>query len=176
MTGIVLAYLSRLGTPMLTHEKVTLEAVARAVAELKHYEFVGWHDMAHGYSEDIYFVPDDTLMPDEAASLGICSPNNFFGGVVSHQFVKTKAITHQLVSGSADRPSGWSCVFADRVRDVVLPGYTVFSARDARVAAKRLIPHGPIRLKRALACGSRGQILIATSDQMDAFLNAFPLG
>ena len=98
-------------------------------------------------------------MPDEAASLGIRSPNDFFGGVVPRPFVKTKAITHQLVSGSADQPSGWSCVFADRVRDVVLPGYTVFSARDARVAAKRLTPHGPIRLKRALACGSRGRLL-----------------
>jgi hypothetical protein len=41
MAGIVLAYLSRLGTPMLTHEKVTLEAVARSIAQIKHYEFAG---------------------------------------------------------------------------------------------------------------------------------------
>src|SRR5262249_41710581 len=174
MAGIVLAYLSRLGTPMLTHEKVALEAVARAVAEIKHYRFAGWHDSAHRYSDDIYFVPDDTLMLDEAASLGIRSRNDFFGGVVSHPYVKTKAITHQLVSGSADRPSGWSFTFAKRVRDVVLPGYTAFSARDARVAAKRLTPQGPVRLKRALACGSRGQILIATANELDAFLEAFP--
>jgi hypothetical protein len=174
MAGIVLAYLSRLGTPMLTHEKVTLEAVARSIAQIKHYEFAGWHDTTSQYSGDIYFVPDDTLMPDEAASLGIRSPNDFFGGVVPRPFVKTKAITHQLVNASADRPSGWSCVFADRVRDVVLPGYTVFSACDARVAAKRLTPDGPIRLKRALACGSRAQVLIATADQLDAFVDAFP--
>ena len=174
MAGIVFAYLSRLGTPMLTHEKVTLEAVARSVAQIKHYEFAGWHDIANRYSDDVYFVPDDTLMPDEAASLGIRSPNDFFGGVVSHPFVKTKAITHQLVSGSADRPSGWSCVFAERVRDVVLPGYTAFSARDARLAGKRLTPHGPIRSKRALACGSRAQVVIATADQLDVFLDAFP--
>ena len=100
MAGIVLAYLSRLGTPMLTHEKVTLEAVARSVAQIKHYEFAGWHDITNRYSDDIYFVPDDTLMPDEAAFLGIRSPSEFFGGVVSHPFVKTKAITHQLVSAS----------------------------------------------------------------------------
>ena len=101
MAGIVLAYLSRLGTPMLTHEKVTLEAVARAIAEIKHHEFAGWYDIAHRYPDDVYFVPDDTLMPDEAASLGIRSPDDLFGGVVSHPFVKTKAITHPLVSGSA---------------------------------------------------------------------------
>ena len=64
MAGIVLAYQSRLGTPMLTHEKITLEAVARAVAQVKHYEFAGWYDIPHRYSDDIYFVPDDTLMPD----------------------------------------------------------------------------------------------------------------
>jgi hypothetical protein len=173
MAGIVLAYLSRLGTPMLAHEKVTLEAVARSVAQVKHYEFGGWHDITNRHSDDIYFVPDDTLMPDEAASLGIRSPNDFFGGVVSHPFVKTKAITHQLVSACADRPSGWSCVFAESVRDVVLPGYTVFSAADARLAAKRLTPLGLIRLKRALACGSRAQVIIATPDQLDGFLDAF---
>jgi hypothetical protein len=73
MTGIVLAYLSR-----LAHEKVTLEAVARAVAQIKHYEFAGWHDVTSRYSDKIYFVPDDTLMPDEASSLGIRSPNDFW--------------------------------------------------------------------------------------------------
>src|SRR5262249_6344296 len=69
---------------------------------------------------------------------------------------------------------GWSSVFADKVRDVVLPGYTVFGASDARVAAKRLIPEGRIRLKRTLACGSRGQIVIAAADELDAFLDAHP--
>ena len=63
MAGIVLAYLSRLGTPMLTHEKVTLEAVARSIAQIKHYEFAGWHHTTSQYSGDVYFVPDDTLMP-----------------------------------------------------------------------------------------------------------------
>jgi hypothetical protein len=167
---VVVAYLSRLGTPMLAHEKVTLEAVAKAVAQLKRHEFGGWHDNARRYSSGIFFVPDDTLMPDEAASLGIRSPNDLFGGVVSHPFVKTKAITHPLVSNSADRPVGWSSVFAERVRDVVLPGYTAFSARDARVAAERLLPNGLIRLKSPCACGSRGQMPITKTAELEAFL------
>ena len=83
---VVIAYFSRLGTPMLAHEKVTLEAVAKAVAQLKGYEFGGWHDNARRYSSGIFFVADDTLMLDEAASLGIRSPNDLFGGVVSHPF------------------------------------------------------------------------------------------
>jgi Protein of unknown function (DUF3182) len=167
---VVVAYFSRLGTPMLAHEKVTLEAVAKAVAQLKHHEFGGWHDNARRYSSGIFFVPDDTLMPDEAASLGIRSPNDLFGGVVSHPFVKTKAITHPLVSNSADRPVGWSSVFAERVRDVVLPGHTAFSARDARVEAERLLPNGLIRLKSPCACGSRGQMPITKTAELEAFL------
>ena len=78
---VVTAYFSRLGTPMLAHEKVTLEAVAKAVAQFKGYEFGGWHDNARRYSSGIFFVADDTLMLDEAASLGIRSPNDLFGGV-----------------------------------------------------------------------------------------------
>ena len=140
MAGLVLVYFSRFCTPMLTHEKAMLDAVARTIAELKQYEFGGCHDKTCRYSNDVFFVPDDTLMPDEASCLGIRSPRYFFGGVVSHPFVKTKAITHQLVSNSADQPVGWSSLFAERVRNVVLPGYTVFSARDAHVAAKRMLP------------------------------------
>jgi Protein of unknown function (DUF3182) len=110
MAGVVVIYFSRLGTPVLTHEKVTLEAIAKAIAQLKHYEFGGCREAAYRDSSDVYFVPDDTLMLDEAACLGICSPNDLFGGVVPHPFVKTKAITHQLVDNSADCPMGWSPV------------------------------------------------------------------
>ena len=48
-------------------------------------------------------------------------------------------------------------MFAEKVRDVVLPGYTAYSARDAQTAAMRMLPCGPIRLKNSLSCGGRGQ-------------------
>jgi hypothetical protein len=91
---------------MLTHERGTLEAVAKRIAHLKRYEFDGWRNEIHQCPGNIFFVPDDTLMLDEASSLGIRSPDAFFGGVVPYPFVKTKAITHQLVDGQADRPGG----------------------------------------------------------------------
>jgi hypothetical protein len=59
------------------------------------------------------------LLVDEAASLGIRRPNDFYGGVVPHPFVKTKAITHALVEETADRPQGWSTAFAESVRETV---------------------------------------------------------
>ena len=75
-----------------------------------------------------------------------------------------------VICGSADCPTGWSPLFAEKARDAVLPGYTVFSIHDAQVAAKRLLRHGQVRLKRPLACGSRGQIPISKADELDAFL------
>jgi len=55
--GVVIVYISQLGTPMLTHERVTLESVAKAIAQLKHSEFGGCRNDAHQYSRDTYFVP-----------------------------------------------------------------------------------------------------------------------
>ncbi len=171
---VVVTYLSRLGTPMLAHEEITLTAVAKAIAQIKNSEFAGCYDDAADYSGAVFFVPDDTLMPDEASRLGIRGPNDLFGGVVPYPVAKTKAITHQLANRGADHPEGWSSVFAEKVRDVVLPGYTAFSVRDAQVAAMRMLPRGPIRLKNPLSCGGRGQAVVARIDEMDAFVEKIP--
>ena len=122
---------------MYAHEDVVLAAVARSIAELKRCSFAGRYCAEQQGVSDVFFVPDDTLVTDEAAELGIRSPNQLFGGVVARPFVKTKAITHSLIDRRAARPEGWSAKFTQRVRDVVLPGYTVFNARDADAAAAR---------------------------------------
>jgi hypothetical protein len=173
VAGVVVIYLSRLGAPMYTHERTILAAVANTIAQVKHYEFAGRHDDAQNYSGNVFFVPDDTLMLDESLCLGIRSVNDLFGGVVSHSFVKTKSITHRLITSGADRPRGWSPVFAQRVRNVVLPGYTVFSARDARIAAARMLSRGAIRVKEPLGDGGKGQILITTAGELDKLLERF---
>ncbi len=66
--AVVVVYFSRLGTPICTDERVTLAEVANAVARVKHCEFAGSYDESRDYSGPVYFVPDDTLMQDEAAS------------------------------------------------------------------------------------------------------------
>src|SRR5438128_11030585 len=90
--GAVVIYFSRLGTPMLTHERVTLSAVAKAIAQIKDYEFADCYDNPANYSGTVFFVPDDTLMLDEASCLGIGCPNDLFGGVVPYPIAQTKAI------------------------------------------------------------------------------------
>src|SRR5262245_18484571 len=96
-TGVVVVYFSRFGKPLQTHHKVVLDLDAKAIAKLKGYESGGHYDSACDYSGPLFFVPDDTLLLDEAACLGIRSPTDLYGGVVPHLFVKTKAITHGLV-------------------------------------------------------------------------------
>jgi uncharacterized protein DUF3182 len=173
MTNVVVVYFSRLGTAMHVHEKVTLFDVAAMIAELKGCKAAGCYDAASHYSSKTFFVPDDTLMLDEASSFDIRSPNNLFGGVVPYPFVKTKAITHPLVTSAANRPEGWSPIFARRVYDAVFPGYTAFSAQDARLAAARLLAHGTVRVKDGLGERGEGQTVITSVNELDKLLETF---
>ena len=72
--GVVVVYFSRLGGSMYTHERITLSAVAEAIAQIKGAKFAGLYDDAKKYSGNVFFVPDDTLMLDEASRLGIRQP------------------------------------------------------------------------------------------------------
>lgn len=171
--GVVVVYFSPTGGPMYAHERVTLSIVAEAIAQIKGSRFAGLYDSAKKYSENVFFVPDDTLVLDEASCLGIRRPIDLFGAVVPYPFVKTKAITHQLVDTRADRPEGWSSAYAKLVQDVVLPGYTVFGVDDARTAARRLLRSGPIRIKEPLAAGGAGQTVATTTAEVETFLEAF---
>src|SRR5262249_569821 len=125
---------------------------------------------AHDYSGPLFFVPDDTLLLNEASRLGIRSPNDLYGGVVPYLFVKTKAITHGLVDRDAERPLAWSPPFADPLQQLVLPGSTVFSNRDAQVAARRMLTRGPIRLKKPLSASGKDQTVVTTMNELDAVL------
>lgn len=171
--GAVVVYFSRLGGRLRCDQKIMLDADAQLIAKLKGCDFRGHYEATHDYSPSIFFVPDDVLLREEASELGIRGPGDFYGGVVPHPFVKTKAITHQLVEGDARRPQGWSAAFAEKVRDVTLPGYTVFNADDARLAARRMLDRGPVRVKQPLGASGRGQTLVTAVDQLERFLEQF---
>jgi hypothetical protein len=171
----VVVYFSRLGAPMYTHEKITLSIVAESIARVNGGRYAGVYDPVEPCIGGLFFIPDDTLMLDEAQALAIHSPHQLYGAVAPYPFVKTKAITHGLVSSLAARPYGWSPIFADSVRNAVLPGYTVFSSNDARMAAMRLLSLGPIRVKEPLGDGGYGQTAVAGIAELDAFLEKLSL-
>jgi hypothetical protein len=172
MAGRVVIYLSPMGTPLRrAHQKILLEEDAKTIATIKRSDFAGYYTSELAGTETLFFVPDQTLLLEEARSLGIRNPEDFFEGIVPQKFIKTKSISHQLVSRNACRPDGWSEAFSTATYQSVLPGYSAFHTSDARVAAERLLQRGgAIRLKRTLCSGGRGQIVITTIKDVEQFL------
>jgi hypothetical protein len=152
---------------------VTLRELACRLAAIKGYDFAEEFDPARRYSGPLYFVPNDTLVGIAAAQkLGIKSEQDLFGGVVPFAFAATKTITHPLPEADSRSPEGWSPEFANRVRDVVLPGYSAFATRDARIAGARLFGLGRVRIKHPAGIGGLGQSVVDDERALDAQLHS----
>ncbi|KQT08116.1 DUF3182 family protein [Ramlibacter sp. Leaf400] len=161
--------------PGSTHDRITLEGFARALARLKRCDVAGEYQPGRPYAGPLYFVPSDTLTGVQAARLGIRGPGDLFGGVVPQAFVATKAISHPLIGDEAAHPPGWNPAFARRLGDAVLDGHSAFSREDAHHAGLRLLRKGPVRIKPVRAKGGTGQsvardgaALQETLDRLDA--------
>jgi Protein of unknown function (DUF3182) len=170
--GLVVAYQNFEQGYATSHERATCNELARRLAALKGFEFAGDHDPSAEYPGRLYFVPRRTLVNvDGIGEFGIASEDDLFGGLVPHAFAASKAITHPLLHEDAPAPSGWSHEFPERVRDVVLGGYSVFDAADALAAGQGLLREGPIRLKLVRGVGGRGQRLVASRDELESALD-----
>lgn len=169
MAGTVIAYTQGLRGYANEHEQMTRMEVVRRLAQLKGYAVA--EEFAEPPLGKIYRVPSDTLVGTERAqALGIRSRDDFFGGIVPHPFVSTKAITHPLVAPGAQAPEGWSPHFSRMVGDAVLPGFTAFTRDDAATAADRLLVAGPIRVKLVRETGGNGQTVVRSRAEFDTCL------
>ncbi|WP_223556947.1 DUF3182 family protein [Pseudomonas sp. BF-R-01] len=167
---LVVAHSVRPDAPQ--HEVETNHALARWLAQVLGFKFGGSYDPEHHSGRDLYLLPTQTIVGAAAArQLGVKGPEDLWGGYVEHDFICTKAISHGLRNKNAFAPHGWSPLFCERVRSVVLEGLSVFSLDDARPAAEHLLDSGPIRLKPIHACAGRGQEVIQSLDQFDAILD-----
>lgn len=166
---LVLAHSVRPDAPL--HEVETNRALARWLAQIVGLEYGGSYDPQLHSNRDLYLLPTQTLVGAATARrLGVKGPEDLWGGYVDHDFICTKAISHGLLNRYAFAPEGWSPLFSERVRSVVLDGLSVFSQDDARPAAEHLLYSGPIRIKPIHACAGRGQEVIKSIDQFDAIL------
>lgn len=153
------------------HEVETNRALARWLASILNLEYGGSYDPVEHLDRNVYVLPTQTLVGAESPrQFGIKGPDDLWGGYVDYDFICTKAISHGLRSKLAQAPEGWSPLFSERVRGVVLDGLSVFSLDDARPAAEHLLYNGPIRMKPIHACAGRGQEVIKSLDQFDAIL------
>jgi hypothetical protein len=153
------------------HEAATQREIARRLARL----LGGWFDAdcRPGEVADVYWVPNDTVVGDDAARrLGLRGRHDLFGGCVPWAFVATKAITHPRVSPGALVPAGWSDAFARRVDDGTLAGCSAFTRADAIEAARVLLALGPVRLKPVIGTGGRGQRVCTDLREVEAALGA----
>lgn len=150
------------------HERRTHFAIAERLARLMG---IPYEEEASGIPHRRYMVPSETIVGlEEATRLGVAGEHDLFGGVVTHPFLATKAITHPLVEPGAAAPEGWSHAFGKMTRDAVLEGFTAFSEADARNAAARLLRQGPVRLKRTSGQGGSGQTAIADAAALERAL------
>jgi hypothetical protein len=156
-----------------THEAAAHAAIASQLADLLGYDFAGAWVPGQSYPGPVYFVPGDVLIGvDAAVARGIRSADDLFGGVVPDRVVASKAITHPLVDSPTRVPEGWCGTFADRVRPVVLPGYSAFAPADARRAGRALLHLGPVRIKPAHGNAGRGQRVASDIGELDALVES----
>jgi len=161
----VLLFDTRENTP--DHERAVHRKLAEYLAALLNTQVV---EERPDDTSNLYYLPTETLIdPPRYRSLGMTTHHDFFGGMVSHPYMATKAISHPLPAG-ATFPNGWTDDFALHASDALLKGYTVFHADDARHAAPLLLQDGPFRLKPVRATAGRGQTVIAHIDQLEAEL------
>ena len=168
-SGHVVTYPSRDIEP--AHEAVVHALLGEKIAALLGMRYAGDYDPGRRPAGPLYFIPSTTIVGVEnARMLGISNELDLFGGVASHAFVPTKAITHSLRQGATVVPEGWSTEFGRRVHRSVLAGVTAFSMEDARVGGRELLKRGAVRVKPVLATAGRGQLLVATPGELDAAL------
>lgn len=166
---IVVAHSIRPDAPL--HEVETNRALARWLAHILGLKYGGSYNPERHSGRDLFLLPTQTLVgAAQARQLGVKGPEDLWGGYVDHDFICTKAISHGLLNKSAVAPEGWSPLFSERIRDVVLDGLSVHALEDARPAATHLLYTGPIRLKPVHACAGRGQEVIRSLDEFDAIL------
>jgi hypothetical protein len=168
--GIVVLHAVDSQSLAMTHERATHAVIARELAALKEYKFVDGDRRELG-SESVYVVPSDTLTSlTDAQSLGVHDDSDLFGGVVPFGFVATKAISHPLVGPGAIGPIGWSHGFSALVEGSVLRGYSAFGIPDVYEAARRLLAHGPVRLKPTRETAGRGQKVVESLAEIEGAL------
>ena len=151
------------------HDHLSRCAVTRRLADLLGLPYRGEYDSEYpNKNGHLYFVPQHTLLCDEAYALGIQGEADLYGGVVPHPFVATKTITHPVVSEHARAPHGWSHELGHRLADVVLPGYSAFTESDVMNAGRLMLKLGCVRIKPAHHLGGLGQKVVTNESELDA--------
>nr|WP_232493278.1 DUF3182 family protein [Novosphingobium kaempferiae] len=150
------------------HDAASRSVLAQRVASLSGGEVIERNGPPRAGS---FLIPDDTLSIEDARAWGIESESQLLGGAVPFAFVATKIVSHGLPFENAICPQHWSAGLCVELDEAVLRGYSVFSHADARIAGRRLLERGPVRLKDVEATSGRGQEVVRNVETLDAALD-----
>lgn len=152
------------------HDVASVEAIAGRLSGLLGGETAPT-SQGFGGTDGMFFIPTFPLIrgcghPDLPAE-------RFFGGLVDHEFMTTKLVTHPAWDREDNLPEGWTMQFADDLRDCVLSGFSVFSHAHATNAGTALLKTRRVRLKNPYAAGGKGQSVAATARELERVLETF---
>lgn len=150
------------------HEIATLRVAVRRIARLLGLA-VREEPASSSNAHDCYCVPIDTLSIASAAAHGIVEETDAWGGIVPLPFIATKLVSHPLWPNAAVVPAGW--VELPCIARCTLPGYSVFSRRDAQDAGRQLLRLGDVRIKCPYARGGHGQSVAGDNRQLSRWLD-----
>ena len=158
--------LLRTGQAASAHERQVHRHLAIKIAGLLGIPFAGVQQGSQAAPQQ-YVVPDATLIAPQPA---ISVDADLYGGVVSHPFIASKAISHPLVDPAAHAPEGWNTRFIELAGDAVLPGYSAFDVDDALRAGRQLLQQGAVRAKQVEARAGRGQQVVHSLAELEYWL------
>lgn len=159
-----------------SHEESGHVVLAKVVAQVLGIDYAGRLE-DHDGADQAYLVPRDTLDGETFPHLeqSRVSEDRFLGGWVPYPMLATKGIVHPLAPSEA-APCHWPAEFAQRVRDLVLPGYTAFTHDGALAAGQALLPRGSVRIKPLQARGGQGQRVVSDMTVLSRILKELEIG
>lgn len=111
-----------------------------------------------------YVVPAKTVDMETSARFNIRTVDDFYGTMVDSLFQVGKSILHPVVSGA---PKFYSSSFAERVRNLVLPGCSAFSMDDLLRGYDRYAGNGfGLRFKQSNESDGLGQRSVTSRESL----------
>ncbi len=144
--------------------------VAQDMAEILNLPYSG----KYYNTKDRYFHALSTPITYlESNKLHIRSENDFYGSVFRHPEHSDKAMLHCTMDPGLCVPSFYSRVFAERVKDSVIPGFTAFTEVGAVDAFNKLRNMGhEVRVKLMGKSDGRGQTLINSVEELKTLIKS----
>lgn len=152
-------------SPYLPYIRERNRNISKVIADILGLPVSGEVDLDSGNREGDYLVLASAMAKDVANNVGITTAGDFYGLIVPDVRQIDKAILH--TTDETTVPTFYSRQFAERVRDLVLPGGTFFSIDEMEKYFKLYANENyNLRLKLPNQSDGNGQFLIEDASHL----------